>query len=123
MLIHLDRFRGVVVFATNLASNYDPAFVRRILGHIEMPLPDATARAQLWRQHIPKRMPIAISDSDWATLVRKTKGLAGGDILNAVVNAASHAVERQGADCVVTMTDFIAAIETGKQAKAAVGVK
>jgi SpoVK/Ycf46/Vps4 family AAA+-type ATPase len=123
MLIQLDRFRGVVVFATNLASNYDPAFVRRILGHIEMPLPDAAARERLWRQHIPKRMPIALNDSDWATLVRKTKGLAGGDILNAVVNAASHAVERQGADCVVTMTDFIAAIETGKQAKAAVGVK
>ena len=30
MLLELDRFDGVTVFATNLASNYDSAFVRRI---------------------------------------------------------------------------------------------
>src|SRR5690349_4513681 len=41
MLLELDRFAGVTIFATNLASNYDTAFVRRILGHVAMPLPDA----------------------------------------------------------------------------------
>ena len=49
MLLELDHFSGVTVFATNLASNYDTAFVRRILGHVEMPLPNTEDRARLWR--------------------------------------------------------------------------
>ncbi len=40
MLLQLDKFDGVVIFATNLAKNYDGAFVRRILAHIEFELPD-----------------------------------------------------------------------------------
>ena len=39
MLLELDSFKGVTLFATNFMSNYDSAFVRRIIGHIEMPLP------------------------------------------------------------------------------------
>ena len=39
MLLELDSFKGVTLFATNFMANYDSAFVRRIIGHIEMPLP------------------------------------------------------------------------------------
>ncbi|NJN44567.1 MAG: ATP-binding protein [Anaerolineae bacterium] len=60
MLLELDQFSGVTVFATNLASNYDTAFIRRILGHIEMPLPDAEQRLELWQYHIPSRMPVQL---------------------------------------------------------------
>ncbi|HLF87599.1 MAG TPA: AAA family ATPase, partial [Anaerolineales bacterium] len=35
MLLELDQFSGVTVFAINLASNYDTAFIRRILGDSE----------------------------------------------------------------------------------------
>ena len=34
MLILLEDFEGVVVFATNLADNYDKAFESRICKHI-----------------------------------------------------------------------------------------
>jgi hypothetical protein len=44
MLKQLDAFAGVVVFATNLARNIDGAFVRRILQHVEVPLPDEACR-------------------------------------------------------------------------------
>lgn len=37
MLRQMDLFSGIVVFATNLARNYGPAFVRRIPYHIYMP--------------------------------------------------------------------------------------
>ena len=97
MLLELDRFSGVTVFATNLASNYDTAFVRRILGHIEMPLPNTEQRDQLWRYHLPERMPVRLSDADWQELVVQSEGLSGGDILNIVVNAASSALQREGA--------------------------
>lgn len=44
LLKELDAFTGVVVFATNLARNFDGAFVRRILAHIEVlaPAPQGT---------------------------------------------------------------------------------
>jgi SpoVK/Ycf46/Vps4 family AAA+-type ATPase len=123
MLLELDRFSGVTVFATNLASNYDAAFVRRILGHIAMPLPDRDARLRLWRYHIPARMPARLSEADWDRLVQESEGLAGGDILNIVVNAASRALEREGPRCTITLEDFRSTIAAAKQAKAEVGAR
>ena len=122
MLLELDRFSGVTVFATNLASNYDTAFVRRILGHIEMPLPDANGRTRLWRYHIPSRMPVRLSDGDWARLVSESEGLSGGDILNVVINAASRALQREGPHCTISIDDFLASIEATKRAKQEIGV-
>lgn len=121
ILLELDRFAGVTIFATNLASNYDSAFVRRILGHVEMPLPDADARARLWRGHIPARLPIALELQDWECLIAETEGLAGGDILNCVVAAAAQAIEREGPTCQVTLADFRAAIAAVRRAREAVG--
>jgi SpoVK/Ycf46/Vps4 family AAA+-type ATPase len=48
LLIELERFEGLVVFATNFAKNYDSAFVSRIRYHIEFSLPDLDARTRLW---------------------------------------------------------------------------
>jgi len=121
MLLELDQFAGVTVFATNLASNYDPAFVRRILGHIEMPLPDAEGRARLWRQTIPARLPVQLAGADWDRLVAATDGLSGGDILNTVVAAASAALDREGPSCRIMIADFLAAIESCRRAKQEVG--
>jgi SpoVK/Ycf46/Vps4 family AAA+-type ATPase len=120
-LLELDHFTGVTVFATNLAGNYDAAFVRRIIGHIELPLPDAETRARIWCSHIPARLPARLSEADWAALVERTEGLAGGDILNAVLYAAAMAVEREGPACTVTRDDFLRAVEAGRRAKRAVG--
>ncbi len=121
MLLELDRFSGVTIFATNLASNYDSAFVRRILGHVEMPLPDAEARARLWRSHIPARLPVALELQDWERLVAETEGLAGGDILNCVVAASAQAIEREGPTCQVALDDFRAAIAAVRRAREVVG--
>jgi SpoVK/Ycf46/Vps4 family AAA+-type ATPase len=121
LLLELDHFPGVTVFATNLASNYDTAFVRRILGHIEMPLPDAESRRRLWRYHIPSRLPVDLDAADWDRLMAATEGLAGGDILNIVVNAASAALEREGPTCRITLDDFLRAVEASKRAKQEIG--
>jgi SpoVK/Ycf46/Vps4 family AAA+-type ATPase len=122
MLLELDHFSGVTVFATNLASNYDTAFIRRILGHIEMPLPDEDARLRLWRYHIPDRLPVQLTTEDWDRLVTETEGLAGGDILNIVVYGASIALEREGPACKVTIHDFRTAIMASKKARQEIGV-
>lgn len=123
MLLELDHFQGVTAFATNLASNYDTAFIRRILGHIEMPLPDAAARQRLWQSHIPSRLPVQLEAWDWACLIEETDGLAGGDILNSVVLAAATALEREGVNCRVTLADFRQAISASKRAKQEIGIR
>jgi SpoVK/Ycf46/Vps4 family AAA+-type ATPase len=122
MLLELDRFSGVTVFATNLASNYDTAFIRRILGHIEMPLPNADGRTKLWDYHIPSRMPVQLDEQDWSRMVLESDGLSGGDILNIVINAASMALEREGPQCKVIIDDFLTAIASSKKSKQEIGV-
>jgi SpoVK/Ycf46/Vps4 family AAA+-type ATPase len=122
MLLELDHFSGVTVFATNLASNYDTAFIRRILGHIEMPLPDANSRSRLWRYHMPERLPVQLNAEDRESLVLETEGLSGGDILNIVIYAASIALEREGPACRITLDDFLTAIHASKRAKQEIGV-
>ena len=41
LLQELERFNGVVIFATNLAANFDPAFERRIRTHVLFEMPGA----------------------------------------------------------------------------------
>ena len=58
LLIELERFNGIVVFATNFAKNYDSAFVSRIRYHIEFKLPDLEARKQLWNRLLVVGVPL-----------------------------------------------------------------
>ena len=58
----------MVIFATNLAANFDPAFERRIRTHVlfEMPGVDG-ARADLARPDASHRTPLA-ADVDFRAL-------------------------------------------------------
>lgn len=120
MLLQLDRFDGLVVFASNLASNYDGAFVRRIIAHVNFPLPDLACRDKLWRRLLVPRLPLGPGVSA-ETLARDTEGLSGGDMLNAVKGAACRAVARQGAERVVTLDDINAEVAAVRRAKREVG--
>lgn len=122
LFMQLDAFEGVVLFATNLASNYDPAFVRRILAHVAFTLPDAPARESLWRLHLPHELPLG-ADVDIIQLAAWSDGLSGGDILNAVILAASEAARQPKGLQVVTTAMFERAITQTLQSKADVGRK
>jgi SpoVK/Ycf46/Vps4 family AAA+-type ATPase len=124
MLLELDRFDGVTIFATNLASNYDSAFVRRILGHVEMPLPDFDGRKKLWELHIPHKMPTQpnpFSDEEYRQLAENSEDFSGGDILNAVITGALEAVQRDEPERHVKVNDFLEAIASLTKAKEDVG--
>ncbi|NMG22697.1 ATP-binding protein [Brasilonema bromeliae] len=79
LLTLLEKFNGVIIFATNLFENYDEAFIRRILFNIEFTLPDTTMRIQLWEFHLSPKIPKEISYDKAAEI---SEGLAGGDIKN-----------------------------------------
>lgn len=121
MLLELDSFKGVTIFATNFMSNYDSAFVRRIIGHIEMPLPTEQGRIQLYQKMLPAEYPKAITDEELYDIARHSEGLSGAEILNVIMNAATFALNREGIQCKVSMNDFELAIEGVRKAKRANG--
>ncbi|OYQ67497.1 hypothetical protein B9G53_01150 [Pseudanabaena sp. SR411] len=121
MLLQLDDFDGVVIFASNLPENYDGAFVRRILAHIEFELPDEACRFRLWDYLLPDQVPRS-QDVSAKWLATQSEGLSGGDILNVVKLAASQAVVRSGDQWQVFQSDFQAAINQVRRGKEKVGV-
>lgn len=96
LLQELERFDGVVIFATNLAASFDPAFERRIRTHVLFELPDVEQREQIWRVQLHPRTPLA-DDVDFAELAVRY-AVSGGDIRNAVLKAALSAAAEPGPD-------------------------
>lgn len=87
LLQELDRYTGVVIFATNLAANFDPAFERRIRTHVLFELPGEAERVRIWKVQLhPSRTPLA-ADVDFDALAQRYPA-SGGDIQNAVLKAA-----------------------------------
>jgi ATP-dependent 26S proteasome regulatory subunit len=122
MLMQMDRFDGVVIFATNLQQNYDSAFVRRILAHLEFELPDEACRKQLWEQLLPIEVPREPGiDAQWLASV--TKGLSGGDIRTVILTAAGRAVQRTADSQFVTRADFEEEAQEVRRAKDSIGTQ
>ncbi len=87
LLQELERYTGVVIFATNLAANFDPAFERRIRTHVLFQLPGEAERVRIWQVQLhPTRTPLA-PDVDFNALAHQYQ-VSGGDIQNAVLKAA-----------------------------------
>jgi SpoVK/Ycf46/Vps4 family AAA+-type ATPase len=80
VLLHeLETFPGIVIFATNLAANMDPAFERRIRTHILFEMPNAAEREQIWQVQLhPQKTPLA-EDVDFRVLAERYPR-SGGDI-------------------------------------------
>jgi len=98
VLLHeLETFPGIIIFATNLAANMDPAFERRIRTHILFEMPNVEARERIWRVQLhPRKTPLA-EDVDFKVLAERYPR-SGGDIKNAVLKAAQMATTEPGPD-------------------------
>jgi SpoVK/Ycf46/Vps4 family AAA+-type ATPase len=97
LLQELERFDGVVIFATNLAANFDPAFERRIRTHVLFEMPGAAEREQIWRVQMHPRLTPLADDVDFTALAERYEA-SGGDIRNAVLKAAMAAAGEAGHD-------------------------
>jgi SpoVK/Ycf46/Vps4 family AAA+-type ATPase len=97
LLCELEQFSGVVIFATNLAANFDPAFERRIRTHILFESPGPDEREKIWKVQIHARKTPLAPDVDFAALAQRYP-LTGGDIKNAVLKAAQLAIAEPGPD-------------------------
>lgn len=54
LLQEIERYEGVALLSTNLLSNFDDAFLRRLHYIVRFSQPDAELRKQLWRRTLPK---------------------------------------------------------------------
>jgi ATP-dependent 26S proteasome regulatory subunit len=114
LLMCLDKFEGIVIFATNFVQSYDDAFDSRVR-HVEIPDPDFAARSEIWRRHLPVELPIG-SDVSVEGLAG-IEAVSGREIRQAVIDAAVKvAREQRGA---VLHKDLVDAVETVKVSRLA----
>ena len=84
LLQRMEAYSGLAVLATNMKGHLDPAFLRRLRYVIDVPFPDAAARALIWQKAFPSAMPRA--DLDYDALARLE--VPGGNIAVIAINAA-----------------------------------
>ncbi len=110
LLICLEQFQGVVIFATNLVENYDKAFETRVR-HIHFPMPDELGRRELWRKLLPPELPCSQSLS-MDRLASQVDNVCGRDIKNAIIDAAISLARRGGRQ--LEFEDFLESIQNIK---------
>lgn len=115
LLISLENFNGIVIFATNMIKNYDSAFLTRLIC-VEIKRPDAKAREKIWHNHLfhVEGSAVALnipSAGDWNLKeLAERFDFCGRDIRNAVKKACLSAV-RNGKDY-VAQEDLLHAAES-----------
>lgn len=122
MLIELERFNGIVVFATNFAKNYDSAFVSRIRYHVEFQLPDIEERTRLWDRMLVGGIPLALERFQLIhNAVAASEGLSGREIRTALRTALPRALMETPLEPKLDWHHIDSAIDDIKYAKANVG--
>ncbi len=102
LLQRMEAYNGVTILATNLRSNLDEAFTRRLQFAVDFPFPEEADRLRIWKTLFPPEVPCE-TDIDLPLLARRFK-LAGGNIRNILVTAAYLAASDGGA---VNMTHLL----------------
>ena len=86
LLQRMEAFDGIAILTTNLASNLDEAFLRRLDVVVDFPSPDAAQRLRLWQSMLPADLPM-VEEPDLADLAERFR-LTGAEISNVVATAA-----------------------------------
>ena len=113
ILICLEEFQGIVIFATNLVINYDKAFLTRLIS-IEFKTPEKEYREKIWKVHIlpqndgkEHRLNIPLADDVNISELAEKYEFVGREIRNAVVKACVKAAMNKKEK--VNQSDFISA--------------
>ncbi|MEZ4710925.1 MAG: AAA family ATPase [Caldilineaceae bacterium] len=113
LLTALENFRGIAIFATNLAENYDEAFETRVKS-VKFSLPNEASRAKIWTTHLhfeggPPLEPDVVIDE-----LARIGDLCGRDIKNAVIEAALRAAREER---MIAQEDLIKAVSRVQEAR------
>lgn len=119
MLILLEEHNGIVLFATNLVSNFDPAFNSRIQTHIQFELPNKEARIAIIKKQIPNNLPHKepFNEEKIAEASDYADGFNGREIKNAMFNMYLKKADVNNVDIDFTSDDIIEAMKAKRDEK------
>jgi len=89
LLQRFEEYRGLTILTTNLRSNIDPAFLRRIRFILDFTFPAPHERRSIWERVLPDKTPR--EGLDFARLAQLN--LTGGSIRNVAMTAAFFAAD------------------------------
>ena len=92
LLQRLEDYNGLVILSSNMRSNVDEAFGRRLQAIINFPIPKFVERLRLWQQTFSRHT--ALSDDVKLEWIAEKFELAGGSIINIVQYASLMALHR-----------------------------
>ena len=89
----LEEYNGIVIFATNLVSDFDKAFKSRILAFIEFEIPDKNTRIEMIGKMIPSKLPLSntLSGQQFEKLAELSEGFSGREIRKSILTSLSSA--------------------------------
>jgi SpoVK/Ycf46/Vps4 family AAA+-type ATPase len=85
LLQRIEAFDGLAILTTNLRSNLDAAFARRLDCILDFPSPDAELRAAIWRACLAEAGAV-VTDEEYRRLA--SLEMAGGAIRSSSISAA-----------------------------------
>ena len=86
LLQRMESFDGVAILTTNLRTNVDEAFTRRLDAIVDFPMPEEDDRRRLWLANLPASLPRE-DGIDLDFLAHQFR-VSGGNIKNICVTAA-----------------------------------
>lgn len=117
MLIQLEQFSGVVLFATNLVTNFDKAFESRILKHIRFELPNQEARVAIIKKMIPLKLPLEMpfSEEELSQASAMIEGFSGREIKNAILDMLLAKASKNSSTVSFGIEDLLSTFEKKKE--------
>ncbi len=86
LLQRMEEYEGIVILATNMRSNLDDAFLRRMRAIVEFPFPEVEDRLHILQRTLSAAAPLA-PDVDLPFMAQQFR-IAGGNIRNIALLAA-----------------------------------
>ena len=90
LLQRIEAHPGLVILASNFKGNIDKAFTRRFQSMIEFELPSSEERLALWKNNLPKSIPLENSVSLEA--FSKKYDITGANIVNVIQYACLETI-------------------------------
>ncbi|MXV49678.1 AAA family ATPase [Pedobacter sp. HMF7647] len=106
LLQRLEDYNGLVILSSNMRSNVDEAFGRRLQSVIHFPVPKSHERTLLWQQSFSTQS--SFSEDVNLDLIAEKFELAGGSIINVVQYASLMALSRN--ENIIRQSDILEGI-------------
>ncbi len=104
LLQRMESFDGLAVLSTNLRSNIDEAFMRRLDAVVDFPMPDVAQRLQLWQRCLT---PLTLADDVDLAFCAQAFELSGGNIRSIAITIGYRVA---GVGRAATMSDVIVGV-------------